>query len=440
MFHRSSPACFRTITFFATCGIASLLVCVAESRGQTLLERLEKRLQDATDITPQANREDRADANTSLGIVVSDQAEADGMRVIEVQKGSQAERAGFQVDDIVTAINDRRVGSVEEIAEAMRPAARKAGPLKFDLLRDGDPKQIFVTPPPAPRTSPPPQQVPVIERPALGITVAPVTDDLRAKYGFPVRRGAVISAIRPGGSATRYGLPIGGVIIAVDGRKIETPQDLIDLVRRQQVGQEVELTYYDGPELQHKKIRLNPELEPYAPSPDKPKNAPPPPPAPRLQANPPDLLPAPRTGAGAAATPDRPLIVDRAATDRIARPGILEELQQLRAQAGDLKEQVASLKEQVAELKKRLDAVSPAPAEKETEAPKPAEPKPAEQPKPEEAKPEEAKPEAAKPETPKAEETKPDADKPGEKKSSDQKPETKSETGEASTDGKPVTG
>lgn len=426
MLHGPSPARFRTIALVATCGIMSLLVCVAETRGQTLLERLEKRLQEATDNAAEPIREKRSESSSSLGIVVSDQPEPDGLRVIEVQKGSQAERAGFRVDDIVTAINDQRVGSIEEIADAMRTATRKAGPLKVDLLRDGDPKQIFVTPPPAPRTaaSPPqvpPPQVPVVERPALGITVAPVTEELRAKYGFPVRRGAVISAIRPGSSAVRYGLPIGGVIIAVDGRKIETPQDLIDLVRRQQVGQEVELTYYDGSELQHKKIRLNPELEPYAPTPDKPKNAPPPPPAPRLGTNQPDILPAPRSGAGVA---DRPLIVDRAATDRNARTGIVEELQQLRSQASDLKEQVAALKEQVAELKKRLDAVSPNPAEKETETPKPAEPKPAEpkseeQPKPEEAKPEEAKPEAdqaetPKPDAPKPEEPKPDSGKPSE--------------------------
>ena len=36
--------------------------------------------------------------------------------------------------------------------------------------------------------------------PSLGVTVMPLTEDARVNYGLPVRRGALITAVRPAGS------------------------------------------------------------------------------------------------------------------------------------------------------------------------------------------------------------------------------------------------
>jgi PDZ domain-containing protein len=91
---------------------------------------------------------------------------------------------------------------------------------------------------------------------SLGITVVALTEDLRAAYGLTVRRGALITGLRPGSPAERAGLPIGGAVVAIDGRRIDSADDLVASVRAARPGQEVELTYYEGERLGRKTVRL----------------------------------------------------------------------------------------------------------------------------------------------------------------------------------------
>jgi len=93
----------------------------------------------------------------------------------------------------------------------------------------------------------------------LGITVVPLTEEARTVYRVSAaRRGAVIASIRPGSPADRSGLPIGGVIVSVDGRRIDSADDLVASIRAARPGQEVELTYYEGDRLSRKTVRLAP--------------------------------------------------------------------------------------------------------------------------------------------------------------------------------------
>ena len=85
---------------------------------------------------------------------------------------------------------------------------------------------------------------------SLGITVGQTG-------GSPARRrGAYISAVKPGSPAAIAGLPVGGVIVQVDGRSINSDDDLIAAIRAARPGQEIELTYYDGDRLGRKSVRL----------------------------------------------------------------------------------------------------------------------------------------------------------------------------------------
>jgi membrane-associated protease RseP (regulator of RpoE activity) len=93
---------------------------------------------------------------------------------------------------------------------------------------------------------------------SLGITVVPLTEQARIEAGVPVRRGAVIAVIKPGSPADRAGLPVGGVIARIDGREVNSADDLVAAVRAARPGQEVELTYYEGNRLHRKLVRLAP--------------------------------------------------------------------------------------------------------------------------------------------------------------------------------------
>jgi membrane-associated protease RseP (regulator of RpoE activity) len=95
-------------------------------------------------------------------------------------------------------------------------------------------------------------------RPSLGISVFPLTEEVRASFSISptVRRGAVIQSIRPGSPADTAGLPLGGVVVAANGQRIDTADDLVSFVRASRPGQEVELTYYVGDRLTRKSVRL----------------------------------------------------------------------------------------------------------------------------------------------------------------------------------------
>lgn len=113
---------------------------------------------------------------------------------------------------------------------------------------------------PAPETTPLPADglaVPAA-KPSLGIKVVELTDQARAVYNLSVRRGALITYIRPGSPADTVGLPIGGVVVALDGRRIDTADQLVSAIGARTVGTEIELTYYDGPDLARKSVRLAP--------------------------------------------------------------------------------------------------------------------------------------------------------------------------------------
>jgi putative serine protease PepD len=68
-----------------------------------------------------------------------------------------------------------------------------------------------------------------IVRPYLGVTTAPAP------------RGAAIQAVLPGGPAEREGLRAGDVIVGIDGRDVDEPEDVSDAVSAHRPGDEIEV-------------------------------------------------------------------------------------------------------------------------------------------------------------------------------------------------------
>jgi membrane-associated protease RseP (regulator of RpoE activity) len=133
------------------------------------------------------------------------------------------------------------------------------------------PPAIDVPSPPAvtpPTITPPAATPPAIEgvgeptsgRASLGVTVVPLNDQTRAEFGVrpSVTSGAVIVGIRRGGPAETAGLPIGGVIVRIDGTRVASADDLIGAVAGLRPGQEVELQVMQGERLTTKSVRLAP--------------------------------------------------------------------------------------------------------------------------------------------------------------------------------------
>ncbi|MCE8020353.1 PDZ domain-containing protein [Halomonas sp. MCCC 1A11036] len=82
---------------------------------------------------------------------------------------------------------------------------------------------------------------------ALGITVAPVTDDLREALGLPGRPGVLVSDVH--GPAAEAGLEPGALVLEVNGEVPDTPLRYLELVRDTAVDEDARLRYWqDGEE------------------------------------------------------------------------------------------------------------------------------------------------------------------------------------------------
>lgn len=95
-----------------------------------------------------------------------------------------------------------------------------------------------------------------VERAYLGVTLTPITDDLRETVRVPVDSGVLVGEVTPDGPAARAGLRggdrsvtingqtyvIGGdIITAVDGEPVETSDDVVAAIRDRKPGDSVTL-------------------------------------------------------------------------------------------------------------------------------------------------------------------------------------------------------
>ena len=97
----------------------------------------------------------------------------------------------------------------------------------------------------------------------LGVTTRTVTPRLADRFGFGAERGAAIQEVVPGSPAAKAGLHGGGraglfegvefmaggdLIVAVDGRAVETSEDVVRVVTQRLPGQRVRITFLRGDE------------------------------------------------------------------------------------------------------------------------------------------------------------------------------------------------
>ena len=67
-----------------------------------------------------------------------------GIIVQEVVPDSPAAKAGFAQNDIIVKVNDKKITDVSEVLQAVEAAKDKE--MKLEIIRDGQPKTIAVTP------------------------------------------------------------------------------------------------------------------------------------------------------------------------------------------------------------------------------------------------------------------------------------------------------
>ncbi len=75
----------------------------------------------------------------------------------------------------------------------------------------------------------------------MAVLLSELVPEVAAQVGLPVREGVVVQDVLPNGPAGKAGIRPGDIILALDGRKVSTVQELTRRLRQEfQVGQEIQ--------------------------------------------------------------------------------------------------------------------------------------------------------------------------------------------------------
>ena len=85
-----------------------------------------------------------------------------------------------------------------------------------------------------------------VVRPWLGVGLYTVDQMVVFRYSLAVNQGVMITQVAAGSPCNKAGLKPGDVITAIDGKNVASVSDMMLIIDTDQVGQQVNLTYYRG--------------------------------------------------------------------------------------------------------------------------------------------------------------------------------------------------
>ena len=95
-----------------------------------------------------------------------------------------------------------------------------------------------------------------ISRPYMGVNLLTVTPAIAYQYSLSTDTGALITQIQQNGPAVQAGLKAGDVITAIDGKEMQTADDVIKAIRSHSIGDTIQITFYRGSSLQSTSVTL----------------------------------------------------------------------------------------------------------------------------------------------------------------------------------------
>ena len=162
----------------------------------------------------------------------------EGALVAQVSKDSPADKGGIESGDIILSLDGKPVSR----SNALPPLVGAVVPgeeVEIVVLRDGERRSLPVTIEPldderVASAAGGGGERSTDESSKLGVVVAEVPDEMREEYG--IENGVVVSEIDPEGPAAEAGILPGDVIVSVDRKRVESVNELEQLVKDAPVG------------------------------------------------------------------------------------------------------------------------------------------------------------------------------------------------------------
>jgi serine protease Do len=169
-----------------------------------------------------------------------------GVVVVQLEKGSPAEKAGIRQGDVILSFNGKPVEDPAELPRAV--AATKPGEkAAVEVWRNGKRERLNVTVGESPNesvASGPGKSPAKPAANALGLAVSELPPEGRKALG--VDYGLVVEDVAPNGAAARSPLQRGDVIVAVGQEKFSSVEEFTKLVDRHKKGDSVALLVRRG--------------------------------------------------------------------------------------------------------------------------------------------------------------------------------------------------
>lgn len=151
-----------------------------------------------------------------------------GAVIAEIMPDSPAAKAGIIAGDVIISINDKPVTSAGTLKRAI--ALTKPGQsIALGIIRNGKEMSLTATVDVHPEAS---KKIIESTEELIGISVEALTPDIAKKYKLEADKGLLIVDVDPESAAYEAGLRSGYIIIAVNGKKVETLDDFAEAVKK----------------------------------------------------------------------------------------------------------------------------------------------------------------------------------------------------------------
>jgi serine protease Do len=161
----------------------------------------------------------------------------EGALVAGVEPNSPAAHAGVQPGDVIVGIDGNKVGTPRELAVDVANI-KPGSTAQLAILRDGTPQSVSVDVTALNGTrmaSAEPGDAG--QPPSIGLSLAPLTPDMRSQLNLPEHAGgAVVADVQSGSAADQAGLRQGDVIVGVGTRAVASPEQAVAAIRRAERG------------------------------------------------------------------------------------------------------------------------------------------------------------------------------------------------------------
>jgi len=152
-----------------------------------------------------------------------DPGKVKGVYITDVLSGSAAANAGLKEGDIIQSIDGVPINVTSEFSE--RIARHRPGDvIELTYLRNGKANTISVKLKEESKATARKNQSQQEIFTKLGASFAPLTDALKQRYD--VNTGVVVTDVRSGGFFDQLGIPEGTIIVMINGKPVNTPDEV----------------------------------------------------------------------------------------------------------------------------------------------------------------------------------------------------------------------